>query len=617
MSAFARYAYDTHEVFHQTNMSTVQRATKTSTPAQEQAPQNLVIKQARMNDGTDPEVKSEFNKQAIVNEAEWLGVRLQHPNIMRLDPIEERGSTSSQKSYLARADLPGQPWFIIMEMLDGSLHDFIGQQGKLGLHLALTLFREIADALAHVHAKGGIHRDIKAPNVLLRKKQKHGQLHPMITAVLSDFGLTVEIGNSVFCSGTTKWLAPEARKAKEKGKKLIAQPSLDLYPLGLLLYFMLTGVLPDANAVDYLHPTARITDASLADDPTIPAPLRRLLVEKVNDILAQLLQAEPGARPSASMIEKMVSALLTLIESHSAQPTPAQITAKRSFWTLITGLFTVKRAWSPQLGSLAVATLLISAVLWFFPPVVTGEGTRIPPTPSEVIVNATPTVTAEPAETLPSIVNVAVAITATLTGVATATPTVAPELTATSTAVTTATPTVTPEPTATSTAVVTATPMVTPELTATKTNTSTPAPAVTMAPTSTPVPTPTVTPTPTNTPRPLLRIPNVVLINPPHTSSDPAVPFTWQADGALAPNHCFQLVFWEAGGDPLRFNQSVVLTGADKRTAVKIKFAEAEQRGDIKSGVAYNVGVIVINCNPPYQRLRLASNVHVFTYHAP
>jgi hypothetical protein len=421
----------------------------------------------------------------------------------------------------------------------------------------------------------------------------------MVTAVLSDFGLTVETGVSVFCSGTIKWLAPEARKAKNDGKKLMIQPSLDLYPLGLLLYFMLTGVLPDANAVDYLHPTVRITDAILADDPTIPASMRPLLVEKVNDILAQLLQADPGARPSASVVEKMASTLLTLIESHSAQPTPTQSTPKGSFWTLIAGRLTVKRAWSPLSGSLAVATLLISAVLWFFPPIVAGEETPAPPPPSEVIVNATPTVTAEPTETLPSVVNVAVVITTTLTEVATVTPTV------------------TPEPIATSTEVATATPTVTPESTATKTNTATPVPTVTMAPTSTPVPTPTVTPTPTNTPLPPLRIPNVVLINPPHTSGDPEVPFTWQADGTLAPNHCFQLVFWEADGDPLRSTQSVVLTGADKHTAVKIKFAEAEKRGDIKSGVPYNVGVIVINCNPPYQRLRPPSNVHVFTYHAP
>ena len=105
---------------------------------------------------------------------------------------------------------------------------------------ALAIFAQIVDAVAHVHSHGFVHNDIKADNILLTKDG---------VPKLSDFGLACTIGTPLDGAGTTKFMAPELLTDHGKKEGVPADPSHDVWSLGVLLYTMLTGRFPWLRAV--------------------------------------------------------------------------------------------------------------------------------------------------------------------------------------------------------------------------------------------------------------------------------------------------------------------------------------------------------------------------------
>lgn len=146
-----------------------------------------------------------------------LGGLLQHPRIARTLEIAPEGTS---------------PWIVFEYVQGTTLRAKLEQEGALPVPLALKLASDIAGALAHAHAKGVVHRDLKPGNVMVTADG----------AVVLDFGIARVLDAAMTQTsqfmGTPAYAAPEALDSSKAG------PAADRYALGLILYEMLAGERP-------------------------------------------------------------------------------------------------------------------------------------------------------------------------------------------------------------------------------------------------------------------------------------------------------------------------------------------------------------------------------------
>ena len=175
----------------------------------------------------------------------------------------------------------GRP-FLVMEYLAGeSLRSQI-REGRSGdLRAKLLVARQIAGALAYVHSKGIIHRDVKPDNIWV---DLSGQVK------LVDFGIAksdaLSLTGAGFTVGTPYYMAPEQIRG------LKPTHLVDLYAFGVLLFELATGVRPfEGQAVD------QIFDLIL-HQPVDPALLQRVGVPaSLSDLIQELSDKDPSKRP--------------------------------------------------------------------------------------------------------------------------------------------------------------------------------------------------------------------------------------------------------------------------------------------------------------------------------
>lgn len=137
-------------------------------------------------------------------------------------------------------DASGSPW-LAMELLDGEdLAGTISRRGALPSAEVTELLRQVGHALSKAHEAGIVHRDLKPENLFVAKPRRDGV--PFTLKIL-DFGIAklVSDANSTGASataslGTPLWMAPEQADAKG-----VIGPGADIWPLGLITYYALTG----------------------------------------------------------------------------------------------------------------------------------------------------------------------------------------------------------------------------------------------------------------------------------------------------------------------------------------------------------------------------------------
>src|SRR3954452_7531770 len=154
----------------------------------------------------------------------------------------------------------GTPVLVARYMTGGSLAD----RGGLSVQEVIRAGREIADALAHSHAHGVVHRDVKPDNVWL---DADGE------AALGDFGVALADGEeAVSAAGTPLYAAPEqARGEAVSGRS-------DLYALGATLYELLCGRAPlAAGRLSGVVPPSRLVAGvpEALEEPLLSLPVRR------------------------------------------------------------------------------------------------------------------------------------------------------------------------------------------------------------------------------------------------------------------------------------------------------------------------------------------------------
>jgi serine/threonine-protein kinase len=200
--------------------------------------------------------------------------RLVHPNVAS---VHDFGTADSP--------LPGHEVpYIVMELAEGETLAVHLRDGPLDWRIAVRVCAEVSAALAAAHAHGIVHRDVKPANVMLT---------PAGVKVL-DFGIATPAGSpdrtpDGVVVGTPAYLAPEQLDRRP------ATPAADMYALGVLLYYCLTGRLPYAasSTTQLLGERRRQAPEPLPELPGVPA--------EVADLCRRCLEDDPDRRPSSLM----------------------------------------------------------------------------------------------------------------------------------------------------------------------------------------------------------------------------------------------------------------------------------------------------------------------------
>ena len=166
-------------------------------------------------------VGSEEHRERFRREAR-MTARLSHPNIV---PVHSFGELD---------DLV----YIVMKYVHGeSLADRLRRDGTVGGEESQRIIRDLALALDYAHGEGVVHRDLKAENILLER--------PSGRPMLTDFGVALlrsvdpAPADSSRAFGTPHYMSPE-----QAAGELDLDGRSDLYSLGVLGYYMVSGALP-------------------------------------------------------------------------------------------------------------------------------------------------------------------------------------------------------------------------------------------------------------------------------------------------------------------------------------------------------------------------------------
>jgi serine/threonine-protein kinase len=179
-----------------------------------------------------PELREKFLREA------QMAAQLSHPNVVPIHHVDEAGAFV----------------FFVMAYIEGeTLGERVRSRGPLSPGEGARVLREIGWALAYAHSRGIVHRDVKPDNILLERGTNR--------ALVTDFGIAgaVSSGDAAdanYIRGTAHFLSPEQAKGEPTDGRS------DIYSLGVVGYYVLTGKLPFDGAT-----TVQVMAAHIAGRP--------------------------------------------------------------------------------------------------------------------------------------------------------------------------------------------------------------------------------------------------------------------------------------------------------------------------------------------------------------
>ena len=259
-------------------------------------------------DGTPTVVADRYRVSEVLGSGAWgivyraIDLRDDREVALKILRVEFAGSASAERfrrevAILARLDHPnivalydsgevdGAPWYAMSYVRGESLHDRLAREKSLPIIDALKIAREVAVALAHAHAAGVVHRDIKPGNILLQDGR----------VFVADFGIARAISgvareewksSSGFQIGTPGYMSPEqvAAEATIDGRS-------DIYSMGCVLYEMLAGEKPFSGS----SPSALMARHVFDPVPRLTT-VRQALPKSVEDVVFRALAKSPADR---------------------------------------------------------------------------------------------------------------------------------------------------------------------------------------------------------------------------------------------------------------------------------------------------------------------------------
>ncbi len=217
-----------------------------------------------------------------------IAQQLQHPNLVRLHQL-----TDWQGIRILVMDfVPGQ-----------TVSDWIAAAGPQPWPVVAPLFHQLLDVLCLMHDRGIVHRDIKPSNLMITPAGRLTLLDLGLTRELDDPQKTSSSGELV---GSPHYIPPELILGQT------STPAADLYQLGLVMHFMLTGRHPFSDGDEHTHQvlSRQLTrPLSLVKTADLPAKLR------LN--LNQCLDKDPARRPQdASALRRLMSRSMPMTWLH-------------------------------------------------------------------------------------------------------------------------------------------------------------------------------------------------------------------------------------------------------------------------------------------------------------
>jgi hypothetical protein len=199
---------------------------------------------------------------------------LSHPNIVQVYDAGEGEYERRETSFIVMEYVPG-----------GDLKELIDERGALSGG-DLAGLSGIAAGLAHAHARGVIHRDIKPHNILLDENRR---------PKLADFGIARAL-DATYATRTGSYLGTALYSAPEQLRGDKVTPKTDVYSLGATLYQAATGRPP------FLGTPLEVASQHVSKEPTPPRQLNDAVGESLETLILDCLKKDPDSRPTADEV---------------------------------------------------------------------------------------------------------------------------------------------------------------------------------------------------------------------------------------------------------------------------------------------------------------------------
>jgi len=247
--------FEITDVIAKSGMASLFKATDRKTGAA------IALKVPYLQIESDPAGFDRFKRE------EEIGLQLDHPNILKIIPVENKS-----RPYIAMEYLEGQ-----------TLSELLKNVHPLPEPDAVRIASRVCEALEYMHGKGVIHRDLKPQNIMICND---GSIRIM------DFGIARSQGSRRLtfvgftpAMGTPDYMAPEQVRGSRGDLRT------DIYSMGAILYEMSTGETPFGGDSAYVIMNARVTG-----DPIAPRKPNPKLTPVLEEIILHAMERDPKRR---------------------------------------------------------------------------------------------------------------------------------------------------------------------------------------------------------------------------------------------------------------------------------------------------------------------------------